>query len=64
MITNTVVDNALSVINTFFVVTKQYVYRCRCQKTKPSILALKREFLFIFHVESINAKMNGTYKMF
>ena len=52
------------IINMYAMISKQYVYRCRCLKRKPSIVALTDEILLINKIELIEARRNRKYDHF
>ena len=64
LVLNNIVNDSLSVCNSLFLITKQYIYRCRCQQKKPQVLSLLEEFKFNYHIEKIIAKESGRFKKF
>ena len=59
---NSIVDNPEHVANFICVVTKQYIYRCRCQKKKPNIHGISREILLQANIERSIAFINKKSK--
>ena len=44
------------IVNFVLVVMKQYLYRCRCNNTKPHVKAFENEIYYIQRLELFNAK--------
>lgn len=50
------------IVNCLILVTKQYLFRCKCNKTKPEIDALKAEFILLERIEHRIAIQTNRFK--
>ena len=56
LILNTVHENAKHITNLVTLITKQFIYRCRCKKERPSIRKVQQELLTWYNIEKYIAK--------
>ena len=53
---NELMENPFHIINYYAMVCKQYIYRCKCRKTKPNITQFEDEMIFIQRIELQEAR--------
>ena len=59
LISNHISKPTTHIGNTIYLLTKQYIYRNRCLRTKPNIRGLQREICYLNETESYIGKMNN-----
>ena len=64
IVLNTIHQNVRHIVNNIVLLTKQYLYRHRCQSKLPSINGIKKEINLLYNIEKYNATKNRKVKSF